>query len=356
MNPTLKINLKNLRHNVDFLLKLCKESGITMAGVTKVFCADPQMVQVFIDAGVDFLADSRIENINGYPAKKIQKTMMLRMPAPRQAKGIVRDCDISLNSELDTLKALNYEAGKQKKQHGVIIMVDLGDLREGVYHSNIEEIFKLCKCVIKCDNLNLKGIGTNLTCYGSVLPTEKNMRTLVEIADTIEKKFGIELEIVSGGNSSALNMLKSGKIPEKINNLRLGESIVCGTETATGEHFEGLKKDIVTLEATIIELAKKPSMPEGDTNINAFGEKIEYIDKGEHFRAILSVGRQDVAIDGITPIDKGVEIIGASSDHLIVDVTQAGPLKIGDTLAFSLNYGAMLSAFTSKYVGRAYID
>jgi len=164
------------------------------------------------------------------------------------------------------------------------------------------------------------------------------------------------LPIISGGNSSSLNMLASGNIPLKINNLRLGESIVCGLETANGEPFAGLAQDVVTLEATIIEIAKKPSMPEGKTNINAFGEKIVYVDHGEHLRAILAVGRQDVPSDGLKPLDDGVKIVGSSSDHLIVDITSAKPKKVGDTLTFSLSYGAVLAGFTSRYVDRNYIN
>jgi len=164
------------------------------------------------------------------------------------------------------------------------------------------------------------------------------------------------LPIISGGNSSSLNMLAAGKIPAKINNLRLGESIVCGLETANGDPFLGLEQDVVTLEATIIEIAKKPSMPEGITNINAFGEKVTYVDHGEHLRAILALGRQDAPSDGLRPLDAGVKIIGASSDHLIVDITSTNTKKTGDTLTFSLSYGAVLAAFTSRYVDRNYIN
>ncbi|MCL2753455.1 MAG: alanine/ornithine racemase family PLP-dependent enzyme, partial [Defluviitaleaceae bacterium] len=190
---------------------------------------------------------------------------------------------------------------------------------------------------------------------GSVIPNEQNMMKLCEIAENIEKKYEIEDIMVSGGNSSSLNMLADGRMPAKINNLRLGESIVCGLETAYGKPFGGLVQDVVILEATVIEIAKKPSMPEGETNINAFGETVKYIDSGEHLRAILAVGRQDTNYEGLTPRDEDVFIIGASSDHLIADITNAKQLQVGDTLTFSLSYGAILAGFTSKYVDREYI-
>jgi predicted amino acid racemase len=268
---------------------------------------------------------------------------------------VVRYCHISLNSQQATLKELAAAANSLDKVHGVILMVDLGDLREGVFHSDTEGLHGLAEYVLAADGLELKGIGANLTCYGSVLPTTDNLGRLVEIAREIRAKFGCDLPIVSGGNSSTLYMLADGQIPAGINNLRLGESIVCGKETAFGETFPGLVADVAVLDAEIIEIAVKPSMPEGKININAFGETIAYVDKGLHTRAIVAVGRQDVYYEGLACLYPGVEIIGASSDHLIVDITAAQGLTVGSRLTFSLSYGAVLAAFTSKYVDKTYV-
>jgi len=356
MNPRLNIDLKKFKHNAEFLAGLCKKHGLSLAAVTKVFCADKRMVEVLASLPIEYLADSRLENIRSYPDGLKQKTMLLRLPAPAGASDVVKYADISLNSEIETINQLGIAASLQGKSHGVVIMVDLGDLREGIYHNKLDEIFQICDLVLNLDFLELTGIGTNLTCYGSVLPSEENLSKLVEIAKHIEEKFGITLPIISGGNSSSLNILAEGKSPAKINNLRLGESIACGLETANGEPFAGMVQNVIVLEASIIEIARKPSMPEGITNINAFGEKVTYTDRGEHVRAIVAVGRQDVPSDGLAPLDAGVEIVGASSDHLIVDITKASTKKVGDCLKFSLSYGAILACFTSRYVDRSYIE
>jgi len=356
VNPRLIIDLEKLRHNAEFLADLCDAHGISLTAVTKVFCADSQMMDVLAPLKIAYFGDSHLENIGSYLDGFPQRTMLLRLPTHTQARDAVELADISLNSELSTIKKLAKAASEKNKTHGIMIMVDLGDLREGIYHTNVCGILEICEYVMGEENLTLEGIGTNLTCYGSVVPSEQNMGRLAEIASIIEEKFGLSLNVVSGGNSSALNMLASGKMPAKINNLRLGESIVCGLETANGKPFQGLVQDVVVLEATIVEIAKKPSMPEGDTNINAFGEKVTYVDRGEHLRAILAVGRQDTAADGLTCLTPEVEIIGASSDHLIVDITHAPPLIVGDTLRFSLSYGAVLAGFTSGYVDRHYVN
>ena len=51
------------------------------------------------------------------------------------------------------------------------------------------------------------------------------------------------------------------------------------------------------------------------------------------------------------PMEEGVTVIGSSSDHTIVDVTDSPKKwKSGDTMTFRVQYGAMLYAFTGKHV------
>lgn len=355
MNPKLIIDLQKLEHNAKFLIDMCHAKGISVAAVTKVFCADKKMVQTLAALPMDYLADSRIENIASYPDEVTQKTVLLRLPSPSEAMKVITACDISLNSEMATLDALSKAAATMGVKHGVVLMIDLGDLREGIYHTNNEQIYNTIEFILNQPNLTLEGIGTNLTCYGSVLPTPENLGKLCQIADDISNKYDIKLSVISGGNSSSLDIFSKGEMPAAINNLRLGESIICGKETAYGETFPGLKTDVCILDAEIIEIAEKPSHPEGKININAFGEVVQYEDRGIRRRALVAVGRQDISQDGLTPMLDGVEIVGASSDHLVIDITEAKtPLNVGGRLEFGLSYGAVLAAFTSRYVDRIY--
>ena len=356
MKPKIIIDLQKLTHNANALAELTKQHGISMAAVTKVFCANPVMVNALSALPFEYLADSRLENIAAYPAHAPQKRMLLRLPAHSEAEEVVRLCDVSLNSEISTLAKLADAGKKLGKAHGVVLMIDLGDLREGIFYSDTEKLYSTAEYIISRKSLDFVGIGTNLTCYGSVRPTVENLGQLISIAQNIRTKYGINLPMVSGGNSSSLYLLDNGDIPAGINNLRFGEGIICGTEAAFGKPFPGLKTNVVTLEAEIIEIADKPSMPEGQRNFNAFGETVEYKDKGIHRRAILAVGRQDLHQDGLTCLEDGVEIIGASSDHLIADISGAKtPLQVGGKLSSAMSYGAILSAFTSKYVDKIYV-
>ena len=355
MYPCLKIDLGKIKHNTSYLVNLLKKHEINTAAVTKVFCADAKIVQVISECGIAYLADSRLENIETYPKSDIP-TMLLRLPSPKEALRVVKTCDISLNSEIATLSELAKAAEELGVTHSVVLMVDLGDLREGVYYSNEDLLFKTAEFIVSKKSLNFLGIGVNLTCYGSILPTVDNMQELLTTAKKIEQKFGIRLEVISGGNSSSLYLFTKYEIPKGITNLRLGESIVRGLETAFGNPFDGLETDAIMLEAEIIELMEKPSYPEGEIGINAFGEKIHYDDIGIRKRAILAVGRQEVNHENLECVHPGISIVGSSSDHLIVDVTDSPTsLAVGDILSFSLSYGAILSCFTSKYIRRRYV-
>lgn len=345
--PRVEIDINKVRHNTAVLSELCGKQGIRVAGVTKVFCAIPEVAKAMVDGGAKILADSRIENLAKLKDLNVPK-LLLRLPMISQAHEVVRYADLSLNSELSTIKKLADEAAKIEKIHEIILMIDLGDLREGVWTG---KIMSTVKEILKLNGVKLIGIGTNLTCYGGVIPNKNNLGRLVEIAEEICNEFDIELQIISGGNSSSLYLVEKNEIPEKINNLRLGESIALGRETAYGNTIDNTYQDAFNLVAEIIELKEKPSVPIGEIGMDAFGNKPTFKDRGNRKRAILAVGRQDVNPDNLIPMDERIEIIGASSDHLIIDVTDSEEkYEVGDEISFNLEYGALLQLTTSQYV------
>ena len=345
--PRIEIDLSKIRANTQVLVDRCKNAGIQVAGVTKVFCAVPQVAEAMVEGGINMLADARLENFEKIAHIPIQK-LLLRLPMISQAEKVVSLVDISLNSEIATIKKLSEASIKQGKVHKIILMIDLGDLREGIWsdqiHTTIKEITQL-------EGVQLVGIGTNLTCYGGVIPNPTNLGQLVNLSREIEDTFQIRMEIISGGNSSSLYLLERGEMPKAINHLRLGESIVLGRETAFGEPISGTHQDAFTLIAEIVELKEKPSVPIGEIGMDAFGNKPVFEDHGIRKRAILAIGRQDVSVNNLIPKDEKISILGASSDHLIVDVTDSlKEYSVGDEVAFDIEYGALLQLMTSEYV------
>ena len=361
MYPKLLIDIDKLRENIDAVAKITKEDGgCSMMIVTKSLCADRKVAEMITShPAVDYLADSRIANIKKYQdlvEASGKQSVLLRLPMMSEIEDVVRYANVSFNSEMETIEALNAEAGRQGKVHKVVLMVDLGDLREGIFFENEEEILETAEKIHAMEHVELYGMGTNLTCYGAIIPKNDNLSVLCAIAEKVEQKLGIRLEMVSGGNSSSIYLVGKGELPEKISNLRLGESFLLGNDTAYGSRLPGTVNDGLLCEAQIVELKTKPSLPIGEVGVDAFGQKPFYEDRGRIRRAILAIGQQDTDRDGMHPLDEKVDVLGASSDHLILDVTKSDKeYHIGDTVRFTLDYGAVLRLATSEYVTKEYI-
>ena len=354
MYPRLVIDLNKVKNNLNKITEMVKGAGCSIMIVTKGYSGDEEVYKILENSDIDYIADSRIQNLKKYEGTKKER-VLLRLPMNSEAEEVVKYADISLNSELTTIRNLNRAAAKENKIHKILLMIDLGDLREGIFFKNEDEIFSTVEEILKLKNIQLFGLGVNLTCYGAVIPQNDNLSILVDIGKKIEKKYNIKLHMISGGNSSSLHLINKKELPEGINNLRIGEAFLLGGETAYGEMLEGFYDDAFTLEAEIIELKEKQSVPIGETGVDAFGNKPVYEDRGIIKRAIIAVGRQDVDPDNLHPIDSKIDILGASSDHLILDVTKSDKdYKVGDIVNFKLSYSSLLRATTSSYVEREY--
>ena len=351
--PCIEVNLSKITHNTIEIVNMCEKKGITVFGVTKSYCANTPVTKAMIKSGIKGIADARIGNLK--KAKDIEcEKLLLRIPMGSNAGLVVKYSDISLNSEIDTIKKISKAAKRMKKTHSIILMIDLGDLREGVLE---EDVLATVKEIIAIDNVKLVGIGTNLTCYGGVIPDEENLGKLIKIKESIQEELGIQLPVVSGGNSSSLPLVMNGTIPSGINQLRVGEAIVLGTETAYGHKIDNCYSDNFILKGEIIEIKNKPSVPTGTIGMDAFGKTPHFEDEGIIRRAIIALGRQDIQIDGLYLLNEKVKILGASSDHLILDITKSEiDYKVGDIVDFNMNYACLMQAMTSPYVSKYYLD
>ena len=346
--PYITIDLNKIEHNARTITALCRKYGIEVCGVSKVTCGMPQVAKAMLRGGVACIGESRMKNIHRLKANGVATEFtLLRIPPLSAADDIVTSVNMSLNSELSVIQALSEAAFRRGLLHNIMIMVDLGDLREGVWP---DDLLPMVREVVDLPGIRIAGLGTNLSCYGGVKPSEKNMKQLVDYARQIETGFGIKIRYISGGNSSSLNLIASGKMPRVVNHIRIGEGILLGRETVSRVAWPGTFQDAFLLQAEIIELKEKPSVPIGETGEDAFGSKPEFVDKGERYRAILNIGREDIVVEGMQPVEREISILGASSDHLIVDATEVENVRLGDELAFFMNYGALLAAMTSEYV------
>ncbi len=346
--PRLEIYQDRIRENAISVVRLCHEAGVQVACVSKVTSAHHALPMAFEAAGADMIADSRVANLCSLREMGFRGPfLLLRLPAPSEAMEVVRHADYSLNSSLVTLTSLSEAARIQRKIHRVIIMIDIGDLREGVWPDRAVDLVKAAKDL---DSIEICGLGCNPACYGGVIPTEENMSLLVKTRNDCIRATGLELPILSGGNSSVLPLLKAGKLPEEINHLRIGESIDPGRNAFDQPPLPGTRQERLVADGEVIECERKPSIPIGARGQNAFGDKLEFVDRGIRLRAICNLGRQDVVLDGITPVDPKIIVLGGSSDHLILDVeNSAARIGVGSEIRFYPGYGALLALSTSDH-------
>lgn len=344
--PRLEIDLDKLQHNARNLVDRLAILGISTTGVTKAILGDPRITGALLRAGVHRLGDSRIENIEAMSAAGVDAAMtLLRSPMLSQVERVVAHADVSFNTEFEVLSGLSSAAQGMDRVHGIVLMVELGDLREGILPGDLEGTLAQA---LRLPNLSVEGIGTNLACQSGVVPDAGKMTELSKLADWAETRFGLAFNIVSGGNSANLPWALGGAESGRINDLRLGESILLGREPLHRQPIDGLHLDGFTLVAEVIESKVKPARPWGDLAQSAFGTKPPPVDHGVRLHTVLAIGQQDVDPLGLTP-PPGLEILGASSDHLIIDAG-THPIAVGSEVRFQLDYSALLRAMTAPYV------
>ena len=349
--PRIEISLSQIRENTKKLSELYMQKGISLMGVTKAVLGEPFIAKAMIQGGVKFIADSRIENIQKMKSAGILTQFVLLRTPVSKAESIVKNADISLNTEIKTLKNLSHHAKGQNKMHQVIIMVELGDLREGILPCDLPQFIRE---TLSLPHIKIIGIGCNLACYGGIKPDSKNMRELSELVDLLEKEFHIDLEIISGGNSANFEWFKSSQGVGRVNNLRLGESILLGCETVGRKVIPGLHTGAFQLIAEVIESKRKASVPLGEICQDAFGNVPDFLDQGDHQRVIIALGKQDVEVSNLKSNNK-LKMVGSSSDHIILDGGDHN-LEVGDEVSFSLDYGGLLATMTSPFVSKQFTD
>jgi predicted amino acid racemase len=174
------------------------------------------------------------------------------------------------------------------------------------------------------------------------------MAELSRVVTEVERACGLRLTVVSGGNSANLDWALSAEDVGRVNELRLGESILLGTEPLHRRHVPGLRTGAFCLTAEVIEVQDKPAQPWGKVAQAAFGAPSQRVSDGFARQAILAIGRQDADLDGLT-LPAGLSPLGMSSDHFIIDASGTS-IAVGDQVTMQLGYAGLLRAMTSPFV------
>lgn len=350
----ITLNTHKLYHNYSYLEELFGKHTIDWAIVGKLLCGNETFLKVLLEMSDKEICDSRLSNLKTIKKLSPQtKTVYIKPPAKRLAKQIVEFADVSFNTEIGTVEALSREAVLQKKKHKIVIMVEMGELREGIMAKNLPSFFGE---VEKLPNIEVVAIGTNLNCLNGILPDQKKLEKLNRYKEILEEQYNKKIPYLSAGSSVTIPLIFRNEVPESINHFRIGETLFFGTDVYKDSVIKGMDQSVFTMTVEIIELIKKPMVPTGKKGTNLTGDSPEFNEEDlgkTSVRAIVDVGLLDIDPKNIQPKDAEIEIIGASSDMLILELGEnTQQLKAGDTLNFSMNYMAVLRAMNSHYVDK----
>ncbi len=335
----ITINLTKLKYNICHTLDLCKAKSLNLAPVVKSICASQPIIDCFNQTNVSIIADSRLDNFARMDTSKSK--FLIRPSVAAEAEDVVSLCDISLQCDLRSIMALDQAAKSKNTTHDIILLVDLGDLRDGIFFSDESTLLSCGAFIHSSANLNLVGIATNYNCFLGYLPDEDNMQELIKIHSLLKPFYDTEAPIVSGGNSSSASILlsKEQDFPSEFNQLRMGEAIMLGRDPADNTFITGFETDVFTLHVPLIEVYEKKTPSQ------------EIMRRG-----VLNIGKQDLQLDHIIPRDSRIKVLGGCSDECVVDLTQAPDIKSGDELLFDLEYGALMTAFAGSFINKKYIE
>ena len=353
----IELHKDKLRHNFEFLDNFFTNNGKEWGAVSKLLCGNKPYLRVLLDLGVKEIHDSRISNLKAI--KSIDpdvQTVYIKPPAKKAIRSLVRYADVSFNTELETIKLISKEAHRQEKTHKVSIMVEMGDLREGVLG---EELLDFYSQIFKLPNIQVIGLGTNLNCLSGVMPSHDKLIQLSLYEQLIEAKFDKKIPWVTGGSSVTIPLLLKKLVPVGNNHFRIGETLYFGNNLVTGKTIKGMKTDVFNLHAQIIELNEKPKIPIGEMGTNVAGETfdVDEADRGKtSYRAILDLGLLDIDVKNIFPVNKKLEFAGASSDMIVMDLGNTRKkYKVGDFITFRMNYMGVLSILNSNYIDKVVV-
>ena len=353
---TLTIDTAKIRSNIKKLNKFFDEHNIEWSLVTKMFAGHkPTLERILTDPEikkVHSVADSRISNLKAI--KEVAPdvvTMYIKPPAINQVKNVIQYSDISLNSSYSTIEELDKEAGRQNKIHRIVVMIELGELREGVLRDDILNFYER---IFKFKNIQTIGIGTNLGCMYGIEPTYDKLIQLTLFTKLIEAKFDHKLELISGGSSMTLPLITKNSIPKGMNHFRIGEAALLGKSPLNNNRFEDLYTSTFEFSAEVIEVYKKENQPDGVIGEGNVGHTPVIPDDAEikeTHRCIVDFGQIDVDPVNLLIKDKGVIFAGITSDMTVFDLGEENSkYKVGSQLNFIPNYTAAASLMNSRYI------
>ena len=348
------IDLAKLDHNIAVIQAICRHAGVQAVWVTKGCHSLPAVVDLLASRGAAVLGDVYADNLGRIRDNFAGELQMIQPPSHHQLDAALAFADTLLVSSVDNAAALARAARRAGRRPRLILMVDVGNLREGVLPDAVAGVVTR---ILELPHVDLIGLGTSVGCFGGYFASERDLQRLVHVAATVSAATGHHFRTLSAGSGTMLlELAAAGSMPPEINQLRIGAAFLVGDQPPTGRPLPALHQDAFLMRGEILELARKPSLPQAPTGSDAFGRTVAFEDLGERNRALLDFGMTDVDVYALTPRSAGVRVLGATSNYTICDVTECPEcLRVGSHLDFRMAYSAMARAMASVHTPKTLV-
>ena len=269
------------------------------------------------------LGDSRIENIERLRRGRHRRAddRCIRSPMLSQVDRVVAHADVSCNTELDVLARPRRPPRRSgRRATACVLMVELGDLREGILPADLARR-RRAQVLAPARTSTLRGIGTNLACQSGVAPDAANMAELSALADVgrgdvrrrARPSCPAATRPTSTGRSAAADI-------GRVNDLRLGESILLGREPlhrrpdrrAAHRRVHARRRGHRVEDQAVAAVGRRSARRRSASRRPADRP-------GRPAGGSSSPSATRTSIPPASPRRRASTILGASSDHLVLD-------------------------------------
>jgi predicted amino acid racemase len=322
--------------------------GIELVGVTKAVDGEPAVGQAMLEAGCAGLADSRLPALVRLAAHALAPLTLLRAPEPHDVATAAQVAERVLLCDPGAATELGRHAPGLPIE--LLLSVDLGDRREGVLPGRAGEA---AHRLAGLPGTTLTGISVNFACLSGQLPSVALLREAEDVLAAVADAADVDAPLLSIGGTVCLGCIDAFT-PRFRTELRAGGGLLYGYDFVSGEGLAGLERFDPVLTATVLESSRKPPAPGGAVGRDAFGHTPDTaLPVHDAWYTLIALGRRDCEPQGLRPLLDGAWVAGMTSDVGVLITPHE--MRPGDTVAFAVDYDALVRAVTSPFVSRRFI-
>ena len=354
--PELEINLDALAHNLRLVRHREQAWGFRFLPVLKMVASHPEIVAFLRRQGYGChgIADMTEHLLYGQEPPARAGRVLINLAPPDRTDDVVRLFERSSFSCEETFRALDAAAPAAALHHEALLMVDIGDMREGIPQDEAPALLRAVAAAsqraARGPGAHVAGIGVNLGCLYGTCPDEENMARLETLAARAGDLLGHALHRVSLGGTIFWNWFarRHGHGPHLppgcIMEFRMGDPLLLGWDMYRDQALLGgdFRQDIFRLTATVLEVTERDIRPPRQSVHNGRGLPADCPVLGKRLRALVDCGSLHTDVQGLTLPGTDWRITDFSGNYAVLDVSACPQAPVtGDHVRFIPSYWAV---------------